>query len=216
MKRSKKLLAVIALGGTVLSADAIDRDAASIDSLVVKGAAYEEVDALAVQAHTEIALATEREAWALLAGIGYTDISPQKGQEADRWWIALGVRYYPATLTALSLTGHHMEPTRSYGLEANGVSLSVRQRFVSAQEVISPFVVLSATIEDAKVRSVPDDRHDFTHLVLAAELGCDFMLRSDLALSLTAGYSESEDLPGGLDSLADGWTASAGLVYFWD
>lgn len=217
MKRARRVLAVITMvGGAAAGACAIDRDADSIDSLFLKGAAYEDTDALGVQAQTEIALATEREAWAILAGIGYVNLSPKNGSGTHEWSITLGIRFYPAELTALSLTGHHTESTRRDGFEANGVTVAVRQRFLSANEVLSPFALLRATLEDAEVRSPPNFRHSFTHLVLTAELGCDFMMRDDLALSLAVGYSESEDLPGSWDSRADGWITSAGLVYYWD
>jgi hypothetical protein len=93
--------------------------------------------------------------------------------------------------------------------------LTAKRRFVSADEVISPFVVLSAALERVKFDAAPASDEDAAVLALTAQAGCDFMLADDMAISFQAGISQAEDLRGGLDEIEDGMIGSVGLIYYW-
>ena len=215
--KARRLAAVTACllaYATVVSA--IDRNASCIDWLAVEGASYDQVAAIGASVWTEIGLATEHDDWAILAGLGGLRLTPDDGGSANAWMAALGVKYYLADLTSFALIGNYRDSGSTYNLDS-GATLIAKQRLISADEVISPYVRLSASIQRATWRpSSTVSEQKFTEAVLTAEIGCDFMLRDDFALQFQGGRSESEDLSGDLDQFADGWIASVAMVYYYD
>ena len=214
----RKLILYVSLALIVATAAlAIDRDAATIESLIVEVANYDDIDIITAAAWSEIALDTIHEEWAILVGLKFGQASADNGADENTWYVGGGIKYYATDFTSFSLLGSYQDIGSGYDFDMITAEFSAKHRLISAEDTISPFVVGGAAIQGVQGTSQTGLSDDFTHFIVTAEVGCDLMLHKTLAIALQAGFSLSESFDGGgHDQHADGWLGSVGMVYYWE
>ena len=147
--------------------------------------------------------------WAILAGIAAGSLSLDQGPDLDVLTLELGAKRYMNQLTSLALIGNYGWNDGPVDFEVGTVTLSVKQRFQSASRPISPFLRLDTSMQFV------DQLESYDVLVIAATLGCDFMMGNNWALVFEGGVSESEEFDDGVDR-ADGWIMGVAMQYYWE
>jgi len=204
------ITALLAMG-IATGAYAVDRDARMIGTGSLDFNSYKDMDSVRFTAWHEIALNNDRD-WALVAGGAYGQIS--SGQtDADLWFAALGVKWYPRLTTGISLLGVYEGAGDNY--RTMGALLGIEQRFIVEASGVSPYILANVTIQDAQV--LPWGASDsFTSLVLRGGVGCDVILTDDLTIVFQGMFIDSSDFGDNPNAdYADGWSGTVALKYYW-
>jgi len=209
MKASRlvaSLLAVVLAASTAL---AIDRDARMIDAARIEGASYDDSDYAAFRVTGETEVENTAGQWAILAGVAVGSLSLDEGPDFDVVTLELGAKRYITPLTSFALIGSYGWNDGPGDFEVGMATLSIKQRFQDADQPLSPFVRLDTSMQFV------DQLESYDVLVIAATIGCDFMLGDNWALVLEGGVSESEEFDDGVDR-ADGWIMGVAMQYYWE
>lgn len=212
----KALLAVLITMIAISHACAIDRGAGMIDSATVEAASYDDVDVIMINLWSEIALQTRNEEWAILAGAKFGQASPDGFGDAFTWCIAMGVKFYATDFTSFSVFGSYQDYSSKYNYDTVAGTFLAQHRFLSTDEVISPFVYGTASLQSVQFEPDLGASDDFIEVVLTAGAGCDFLLQDNMALVFKGAFSLSETFDGGDGGQANGLLGSVGMKYYWE
>lgn len=191
------------------SSYAIDRDARFIDSLGIYGLSYKDGNQSAVFLTGETAV-WQASDWAIVVGVFLgedtydTDSDFLRGQ--------FGIKCYLSELASLTVLADYTDlDDRDATITA--VSLSYKQRLISATKGVSPFLMLSAAYRaiDESGKSGNDDE-----IVGTAGAGCQFMLTDELGLVLEGSYLHSESLNKDGFEMQDGVLGSIYFIAYWN
>ena len=191
---------------------AIDREARNIDSLGVNAGAFDDADEVGLIATTEIAVPVEEDNWSVVAGGRLAEVSPDANvDDLSTWSVFLGMKHYLTRELSAEATGHYRDMDLS-DARILGVDLMVKQRFIPVDEVLSPYAQVGGTLQDV---DWGDGVAGLTQVLLHGSLGCDVMLRDDMAIVLEAGYSQALEISGDGDTYGDGFIAAVLMKYYW-
>ena len=209
------LAALLASSTSVL---AIDRDADMIDSASIDVSLFDAVDVVAITLWSEIALKTIHEEWAILAGVKYGVAEPDDGNDDDStWYVGAGVKFYATDFTSFAVIGSYQDYGSAFDADAISGTFYARHRLLSAEEILSPYFAGSFSLQNFTYEApFSSDSEEFVNMVMTATIGCDFMMQPNLAIRFEGGFSQSQALEGDENKVADGWLASAAMVYYWD
>ncbi|MFO7870798.1 MAG: hypothetical protein R6V03_05135 [Kiritimatiellia bacterium] len=215
MKLSHIFFAAVLSVASAADGLAIDRGADSIESVNVTLASYEDLEETGIFINSETAVPTVGENIGFLLALGY-DVVSEDGVSDDGhcWLVEMGLKFYMSDLLSVQFTGEH----REYDLpnnrktDMNAFSADTRLRFYSAFGAISPYVSGGAKIQFG---DQPITTENFSALVVEANVGCDFLMKQDMAINIEGGYCESENLSGDPE-FADGWLVNIGMKYYWE
>lgn len=209
MKASRFAASFLTIVLAASTASAIDRDARMIDALRIEGASYDDSDYAAFRLTGETEIENTAGQWAVLAGVAAGSLSLDQGPDFDVLTLELGAKRYINPLTSFALIGSYGWNDGPVDFEVGAVMLSIKQRFQSADQPISPFVRLDTSMQFV------DQLESYDVLVIAATLGVDFMMGDNWALVFEGGVSESEEFDDGVDR-ADGWIMGVAMQYYWE
>jgi outer membrane protein W len=185
-----------------------------IDTLSAEMSTFDGGDTMAFSLWGETAMATPDGDWSFLLGGRVGTESPDGAEDANFWNLGLGMKHYFTHLTSLALVGAYTEYDVSYDLDVKAASLSLKHRFISAIEPISPFVTVGATYQTINKPWNDASGDSFSELVGKIGVGCDFMMTEDMAIVLSAAYFNAEDVSDGPNP-PDGWMATLSMMYYW-
>jgi hypothetical protein len=200
-----------------LTASAIDRNASMIDSAAIAGYRSSTVRIVTLDVWGENALVAPRRDWAILVNLGFGQAKPAGGASGNTWAAGLGVKYYLTELASLSLVGRYETWGGDSGVDVASGTLGFKYRFLSAEEVVSPFATCGVAFQGITRDIAGTEESDsLSEAQLSVGVGCDFLLKSDMALVMQGAFFQPEKLAGDGAKLDNGWTASAGLAYYWE
>lgn len=210
---NKALIPFLVLSLMATGASAIDRGATMVDRISLDVASLDDADSVGASIWGEYCLAAENENLALLAGGGYSEISPDHFSNIEAWMLGIGFKYYLHPLTSLSLVGSYTWWDSEKDVKA-GTAL-LKQRLVSAAENVSPFVTASVTARERSTFSDPGTENSFSETIFTVGGGFDFMLREDMAFAFEASYADADKSPNEEEDL-DGWLGSFSMIYYFE
>lgn len=212
--RFEAIAAVLVLfAGTT---EAIDRDAAMIDTIAIVGSPFDSSDMVSVSLWGETAVRQATD-WAFLVGGQYGRVSPHRIDDlGDFWGVGVGIKWYLTPVTAVSVLGEYGQYADVVGTpEVRTGTVTLKQRLLPADQPMSPFLEAAAglrssdAILDFEGREFRFEDSESSEVVVTLGGGCDFAMTDDMVIVVEAAYSEG-------DGLADGWLGTLGMAYYWD
>jgi hypothetical protein len=89
-------------------------------------------------------------------------------------------------------------------------------RLRPAERPISPFFEIHVGLQDAKSTDWVTGTDSFIGLMMSATFGCDFELRKDVSMVLSASFTDTSSFGDALyGGYADGWSANLGFKYYY-
>ena len=213
--RSAIVAAVLAVCSGI-SAQALDRDAKVIGQAGIDFVSYKDMNAARLVVWDEAALDFERE-WAVVAGLGAGKFF-RSGMDDSQTTLfaALGAKWYPAQTASIQLLGTVEWQGSGGGFRVIGGTATFEQRFIIEQAALSPFLNVSASLQNSKVNPWGTDEDPFTCLVLKAGAGCDMIMSEDVTLMFYVAVEDSQGPAGNENrNYADGWSGTIALKYHW-
>jgi hypothetical protein len=214
--RTKSIVIVLtALIALPLAASAADREAKMIDIAAVEFLSYRDMRMPLFTASGELDIFDDSTvAFRLKAGAGvvFYDLS-----DTPTFWTVAGTfrrRLSPAHSVTFGVAYEAVDNGDAHQVLSGLFGFHARMR--PAEHPVSPFFDLHIGLQDAKATDWVTGTDSFIALLLTATLGCDFELRKDVSMVLSASFTDSSDFgesPYG--GYADGWCASVGFKYYY-
>lgn len=205
--------------GSATGAFAIDRGARLIDTVSLDMANLDDADVFGGSLWGETTFAVPNEDWALLAGLGGYETAIDYGSDARSWFMGLGLKYYVLPLTSISAVGVYTRNDRAWweNSDTKAGTLTVKQRFLDANEPVSPYLRASYTWRERSTFSSFDPAAEtdmFSEDVVTVAAGAEFAMNNDLSFVFDVGMVMAEASDDGVEDL-DGFVASVGMQYYW-
>lgn len=215
MKTRVALASLAVLFFFVVASRAIDRDARMIDTIALESTYYNSGDSFGGSLWGETATAAPNENWAILLGGGLGTIWPDGGDGVDYWEIGLGMKYYLVQDTSIAVAATYRELDMFDDPDVLTGELTLKHRFVPADDPVSPFA--RAVIGMRTVETIPEPEidEDFTEMILALGIGCDFMMADNFAFVFESVWYVTEEL-GDDEESPDWWLGRIGMQYYWE
>lgn len=201
----------------VLTASGIERDARSIESFCLEGAAYDHSDDYGITITDVRPVAQSGGTWAVVSAIGAGELSQSSGPTFDRLHLELGVKYYATPMTSVAVLGGYTWYDSDDGFEIGSFTLSARQFLVSPEAPLSPYVRLNGSLDfvEPSLQSPARTTASYKMTVFEVLAGCELRMQEKMAFVLEGGVSESESLNSDGRGIADGWLLKIAMQYDW-
>lgn len=214
MKATVFLIAAV-IAGTLGNSYAVERGARLSDAVAAKLGSFNDGESLVSSLWGEVAVPTEDEEWSLLAGGNYGMIFPEgRDDDISLWAAGLGLKRYLFDLTSLALIANYEEYDFPNDPNALAGTIALKQRFVPADDAISPFMSADFTRRSASKFSDAGDNR-IPDKMWTIGLGCDFMVGATWAFVVEAVYSDADETTRGYE-FWEGWLGSIAMKYYWD
>ena len=213
----KKLLVVVCLIVVFVAANthAIDRDARMIDQVNLDLSSLGDIDAMGISISGESVLADPGRKWAIVAGVGAGEMSPDYSRNIEYWRLAIGLKYYIIPVTSVSVSGTYAWFDGAREQDVKGATARLKQRLLPADRPVSPFVHGSLTSRRRSSFSDIGTDNQFTEILASFGAGCDFMMNDSLSFVFETAYVEADESEDGTEDL-DGWTGTISMKYYFD
>lgn len=215
MRKLALLSLVIGLAAAT-GAQAIDRDAWMIDAVGVNVASLDDADSVGLGLQGETSF--QDSDWSFLVNGTYDEISPDYSTNVRAWGLGLGLKYYVLPLTSVSGMGTYTsyDPNRTENnRDSKQAEVAVKQRLVSADAPVSPFLKASLAWRKRTTFSDPSYDNSFSEVLLRIGGGADFAMNDSFSIVFDASYQLADASKDKAEDL-DGFLASVAMQYYWE
>ncbi len=215
--RNAILITSLLVSVPVLTANALDRDALSIEALRLDVAAYDHSDDIGLAITDESPVAGSGGTWTVVSELGAGQLSQSDGPSFDRLHLKIGVKHYLTTVTSIALLGGYTWYDDDDDFEIGEITLAARQFLASPYAGVAPYVRLNGSLQfvDPSLQSPARTTESYGMSVIEALAGCEFRMKENLAFVFEGGVSESESLANDGRGIADGWLLRIAMQYDW-
>lgn len=216
MKARCVALAAVVVSIAMSPVSALEKGSRMVDSATVSYMSYKYMSVVRADACGQVALADDR-SWALFVNGGAGMVTTDGTEDGMLWSVGGGVRYCLTAYNSIGVLASFEMVESGSDHQVVAGTINVEQRLFPPDQAVSPFLIASASVQNAKTTSWVAESDSFSALVIQGALGCEFALRRDCGVLVQGIYSVSvglEDSP--YSDYANGWGASVAIRYFWD
>ncbi len=207
--------------GCGMGASAIDRGARMIDTAALNVAELDDVDSIGGSLWVENVFAVPNADWAMLAGVGYDEISPDGSDNVEAWTLGLGLKHYILPVTSVSLIGAYTRFNEENGAperDTKAATVTLTHRLLPADEPISPFLKGALTWRDRSTFSdfEPQPEEDsFSEVLVTLGGGAEFAMGPAFTFVFDVGLVIADQSADGAEDM-DGVVGSVAMRYYFD
>lgn len=200
-----------------INAEAIDREADSIEAFRVDWASYAHTEDFGLAITAESPVANSGGMWAVISELGGGQLSQSEGPSFDRLHLKLGLKRYLTDLTSLALSGGYAWYDGDDSFNIGQLTLSARQFLISTRAPVAPYVRVNGSLQfvDPSLASPARQTDSYDMSVIEALAGCEVRMPEGLAFVFETGLSESTSLSSSGTGFADGWLLRFAMQYDW-